>query len=106
MNNKKLTIRITDISNYDPDMCNNGGKYSFTTRYEEQKDGKFEVCYSTSSEIRLCPVCGQGNSWDKLECDCGDAPLELVGAVTVLYEMLYANHNPNYIIEIERGVFN
>lgn len=60
------TIKIIDNTHYNPDFCNNGGAYSFTTVFTPTEDG-YTVTYETSSEFPYCPLCG---SFYTGECPC------------------------------------
>ena len=58
-------IRIYDYSEYNPDLCNNGGCYEYWDKYEKLDNGKFRVSYHTSAEFKFCPVCGMfGDHYD------------------------------------------
>lgn len=57
-----VKVSITDWSGYDPDRCNNGGGYSYTTTYYRKDDDKWDVIYSTSAEFEYCPYCGMFGS--------------------------------------------
>lgn len=41
------TITIKDRSNYDPELCNNGGKYVYTTKFWKEEDSWFCQEYSS-----------------------------------------------------------
>ena len=60
------TIKIIDNTHYNPDFCNNGGAYGFTTVFTPTEDG-YTVTYETSSEFPYCPLCG---SFYTGECPC------------------------------------
>ena len=52
-------VKIRDLSDYDPALCNNGGKYGFTDEYHREKEGEdFTVQYFTSSDIDYCDIFG------------------------------------------------
>lgn len=52
-------VKVTDYSDYDPYLCNNGGKYWYAEKYSMQDDGKYLVSYSTSADMQYCVCCGQ-----------------------------------------------
>ena len=59
---KKIDIErvvVTDLSDYDPDLCCTGGKYAYYTEYARQADGLWTVSYDTSSDFEFCPCCGR-----------------------------------------------
>lgn len=69
------TVKVVDDSEYDPERCNDGGGYSYTTKYTAIVGGMFEVEYSTSADIDYCPCCGQfGDHYDHETCEysCGE----------------------------------
>ena len=52
-------VVITDYSEYDPNLSNNGGAYSYSTIYEKLDNiGLWRVSYATSAEFYFCPCCG------------------------------------------------
>ena len=60
-------VKIRDYRDYDPNLCNNGGKYGFTETYYRKEDNTFEIhCFTTAyfdycekwglfQECRNCP---------------------------------------------------
>lgn len=64
----KTVIKIIDKTQYNPEFCNNGGAYSFTTVFTPTEDGGYAVTYATSSEFPYCPFCG---SFYTGKCPCG-----------------------------------
>lgn len=52
-------IVVTDLSDYDPDLCCTGGRYAYYTEYAKQDDGLWTVSYDTSSDLEFCPCCGR-----------------------------------------------
>lgn len=57
--NEIKKVVVTDWSDYDPDLCNNGGRYAYYTEYAKQDDGLWAVSYDTSSDLEFCPCCGR-----------------------------------------------
>lgn len=55
-------IIITDLSDYDSDLCRNGGRYAFYKHYLPQPSGMFRLEYGTSADFEFCPRCG---TWGK-----------------------------------------
>lgn len=69
-------VIITDLSNFKPETCHDGGNYSYSTIYRFVGNGKYEVSYSTSAEFDFCPCCGRFNCTD---CDpANDSDYEYV----------------------------
>lgn len=64
----KTVIKIIDNTQYNPELCNNGGAYSFTTVFTPTEGG-YTVTYETSSEFPYCPLCGSFYTGDN--CPCG-----------------------------------
>ncbi len=82
-----MKIIITDNSNYKSETCNNGGNYSFSVLYRQIADDKFEVLYSTSSELPYCPLCG---SFYQGSCPCGMEHPDIVDSFAVDKEITCA----------------
>lgn len=56
---KYKKVFITDLSDYDPDRCSNGGKYAFFAIYVSRDDNSgYDVRYGTSADMLFCPACG------------------------------------------------
>ena len=52
-------ISLTDLTDFESRLSNNGGKYSFTTRFErEDETSPWQVSYGTSSDFPYCQYCG------------------------------------------------
>ncbi len=71
-------VSVYDYSDYDPDLCNNGGRYGYTVNYERSPEG-WTVSHSTTADFDYCPVCGSFNNHryynedtDLYEYSCGD----------------------------------
>lgn len=63
-NVKSLTI--VDERDYDPEKCNNGGKYRYFEDYfRNNPDENFIVSYNTSAEFDYCQVQGAFQSCNK-----------------------------------------
>lgn len=77
-----VVINITDYTDYDPDRCNDGGAYSFTTRYIYHDRASFERYYLTSADMDYCPYCGCFTS----TCDCEEP--DIVSFYDVLDEII------------------
>jgi hypothetical protein len=109
-NQHPYEIIITDLSDYDPLYCNNGGKYSFWTIYTRVDNNNYSVTYGTSADFPFCPLCG---SFYTNHCACGmDSPINVgfqhvknavVSARKLIrYEIKIRNKNK----EIVAGTFN
>lgn len=61
-------VRFNDFSNYDPDKCNNGGKYGFWTDYDHLENGNWKVSYGTTADLSFCPCCNDFHSYNKESC--------------------------------------
>ena len=57
-------INLNDYSDYDENLCNNGGHYGFWTRYTSIGNDKWEVSYHTTSDFPYCDVCGSFGEHD------------------------------------------
>ena len=67
-------VRFNDYTDYDPCLCNNGGRYGFWTDYTKTKAGDWEITYHTTAEFTYCPSCGRfGDHIDEDgEYSCGE----------------------------------
>ena len=68
-------VRFCDYTEYDPNLCNNGGCYGFWTNYNRLPNGKWQVSYGTTADFSYCPVCGSFDDHYDYEEDkysCGD----------------------------------
>lgn len=94
-------VKIRDISDYDPENCCNGGKYSFSTTYC-RIDGTeaWEVYYGTSADFKYCEYCGSFYYCD--DCSCGMEVPDVVNTTEVLHEVLKAQNSIEYEIEWEQ----
>lgn len=57
-----------DFSEYDPEKCNNGGCYSYTTTYTRIPGDIWSINYDTSSEFGICRIGGNNciySEWDE-----------------------------------------
>ena len=89
---KKVTV--VNWTDYDPNLCCNGGKYLYETIYRRRNDGKWDILYGTSADFEFCPYCGMfGDS-----CGC-DHP-EQASMDDVQSEMVRYKDNPNFTVEI------
>lgn len=60
-------IEFEDMRQYDPDRCNDGGCYGYTTTYLLLDNGVWRVSHATTcTEFDYCPCCGDFHS----EKDC------------------------------------
>lgn len=94
-------VKIEDLSDYDPESCNNGGCYSFWTKYVREGNNVFRVEYGTSADFSYCPVCGSFGDhydWESEEYECGD--FSRVSALEVYKDMLGASRCPNMFVEV------
>jgi len=75
-----IQVKVYDYSNYDPQLCRNGGKYVFWTTYV-LKNGKWERYYETSAEFEFCPYSGKFTScvncpqYDRETRTCHETPV-------------------------------
>lgn len=95
-------VTIEDLSEYDPERCNNGGCYSFWTKYVREKNNQFRVEYGTSADFPYCPVCGSFNEhydWDEGEYVCGD--FSRVSALYLHKNMVRASRCPDRFVEVK-----
>jgi hypothetical protein len=60
MDIKKIkSLKIRDLTDYEPGRSNNGGCYSFESRYSRENPGElFMAEYSTSADFPYCDVKG------------------------------------------------
>lgn len=75
--NKAYKVYISDYSDYDPNLCHNGGKYSYTLIGVKKSNREWRVWYSTSSDIAFCSRYGKFQKcmsyyWDCFDCDNGE----------------------------------
>jgi len=52
-------VKIMDYKDYDPNLCNNGGKYGFTNEYYRIDDNNFECHYFTTADFNFCEITGR-----------------------------------------------
>lgn len=86
-------VDITNWSEYDPDRCNNGGGYSYTTTYRRDGD-RWSINYSTSAEFELCPYCGLFGG------DCGCTRPEYIPTDEMVRTIADHKGNPDFSIEL------
>lgn len=86
-------VGITNWSEYDPDRCNNGGAYSYTTIYRRDGD-RWSINYSTSADFEYCPYCG--NFGD----DCGCTHPEYISTDALVRTIDAHKCNPDFTIEL------
>lgn len=55
-------VRLSDDSEYDSELCRNGGAYGFWTDYNRMEDGRWYISYGTTADFEFCPVCGSFNN--------------------------------------------
>lgn len=55
------TVRLSDLSDYESDKCNNGGCYGFWTDYSRMEKGDWELSFHTTADFDYCPCCGSFN---------------------------------------------
>lgn len=89
-----MKVSITDWSGYDPDRCNNGGRYSYTTTYHRRVDDKWDILYSTSAEFEFCPYCGM------FGMGCGCTHPEQSTTAEVMEQITSAEDNPDFTVEM------
>ena len=64
-------VRFCDYTEYDSNLCNNGGCYGFWTDYNRLENGKWEVSYGTTADFEYCPVSPDFHSSTADRCgDC------------------------------------
>lgn len=86
-------VDITNWTEYDPDRCNNGGAYSYTTIYRRNGD-RWAVTYSTSAEFDYCPYCGRFGD------DCGYTHPEHISTYELIKTIADHKGNPDFTIEL------
>lgn len=98
-----VRVRITDYSDYDSALSNNGGAYEYWTDYNRRPDGTWLVSYGTSADFDYCPVCGQfaDHAERPEDCSpywsgytCGD--YEFVSEAEVINEILRVQESDDY----------
>mgnify|MGYP001624928302 CR=1 FL=1 len=94
-------VRLSDYSNYDCNLCNNGGKYGFWTDYDLIGNDLWEVSYHTTSDFEYCPVCGTFG-----DCNCEDGDYRQITTSELLeeisrFEKLQEANNDTYSYRIE-----
>ncbi len=52
-------VKVRDYRDYDPNLCNNGGKYGFTDTYYRKDNNTFEIHYFTTAEFDYCEKTGR-----------------------------------------------
>ena len=50
-------VESYNYSDYDSDLCRNGGRYGFSTFYTRQSKG-WEVKHTTTADMSYCSYCG------------------------------------------------
>ena len=55
-------VRFNDYTDYDSNLCNNGGCYGFWTDYDRLENGNWEISYGTTADFLYCPCCGSFNN--------------------------------------------
>ena len=86
-------VIITDYSDYDSELCNNGGKYSYSTHYTKLKKNRWEVGYTSSAEFDMCYSCGRWDCRDDY-CEC-----QIVDDMAVKKEIANKKKNEMFAIE-------
>lgn len=70
--NEIKKVVVTDWSDYDPDLCSNGGKYAYYTEYARNDDGTWAVSYGTSADFGYRSCCGVFGECECDSCDSSD----------------------------------
>ena len=86
-------VDITNWSEYDPDRCNNGGGYSYTTIYRRDGD-RWSITYSTSVDFEYCPYCG------KFGDDCGCTHPEYISTDALVRTIEVHKGNSDFTVEL------
>ena len=60
-------VTITDLTNFNPQLSQDGGQYSFTTYFEKTENNKYKVTYGTSAQFDYCIFCGTFSNNDSCE---------------------------------------
>lgn len=89
---KKVTI--VDWSEYDPNLCCNGGKYMYETTYHRRSSGEWDVLYSTSADFEFCPYCGMFGD------GCGCTHPEQSTTAEVMKQISSAKDDPDFTVEM------
>ena len=99
-------IRFSDYSDYDPNLCHDGGRYGFWTDYIREESGNYRIEYGTTSDMEFCPCCGSFNDHyrydpeDGVYYECGDFERISEAEVKLQIEEFEENHkgDENYFI--------
>jgi hypothetical protein len=91
---------ITNNTNYDPDLCRNGGHYSFWQKleYVGETEGTpaYRRSFHTSADFEYCSMCGNFGS-----CSCEDYDLLSIEQVQELIDKANSNPSPKIFAEVE-----
>lgn len=68
-------VRITDYTDFNPNLSGNGGKYAYTTIYSrcDYDENMWAISYETTSDFKYCDALGFFCENNCDECDNWDA---------------------------------
>lgn len=98
-------IRLSDYSDYDPDLANDGGKYAFWTDYRRFKND-WIVEYGTTADFDYCPICGTFATHydDSGEYVCGDAGIVSTDKLRGIIREFRAEHKNDASYSIQFNI--
>lgn len=56
--NRINKVRVYDFTEYDPELCCNGGAYEYHITYTRIKKDVWQVSHGTSADFEYCPATG------------------------------------------------